>query len=96
MLLARAPQRLEFPGRLLTRKLRHIVPKGAFELPMRLWVTRRGMDEPDPQVLTEGREQFPTQYGALATDDPCGNHLPLAHGGTQGGNRRAWIDMVGG
>src|SRR6266851_2779591 len=90
----RAPQRLELPGRLLTVELRHIVPKGAFQLPIRLWVTRRGMDEPDPQVPTEGREQFSTKHGALVKDDPLGNHLPLAHGGTQGGNRGTRIDVL--
>ena len=50
----RAPQRLKFPDRLLTIKLRHIVPKGAFELAIGLRVLRRGMDEPDAQVPTEG------------------------------------------
>jgi hypothetical protein len=35
------PQRLEFPHGLLTIKLRHIVPKGAFQLAVGLWVPWR-------------------------------------------------------
>src|SRR4029434_1532813 len=88
------PQCLEIPGRVLTIKLRHIVPKSAFELAIRLWVTRRGMDKPDPQVPTEGLQQFPPKYRALVKDDAFGNHLPLPHGAAQSGNRDAWIDVV--
>jgi hypothetical protein len=87
-------QCLEFPDGLVAIKLRHIVPKGAFELAIGLRVLGRGMDEPNPEVPTEGLQQFPTKRAALVKENALGNHLPLAHGATQGGNRGARIDMV--
>jgi hypothetical protein len=56
-----------------------------------LW---RGMDEPDPQVPTEGLQQFAAKHAALVKDNAFGNHLPLPHGTTQGGNGGPRIDMV--
>jgi hypothetical protein len=52
------------------------------------------LDEPDAQVPTEGLQQFPAKRAALVKDDALGNHLPLAHGRTQGSNRGAWIDVI--
>src|SRR5213083_2025287 len=90
----RAPQRLKFTDGLVTIELRHIISKRTFELAVGLRVLGRGMDEPDAQVPTEGLQQFPAKRAALVKDDTLGNHLPLAHGRTQGGNRGAWIDVV--
>src|SRR6266581_2872006 len=90
----RAPQRLEFPDRLLTIELRHIVPKRAFKLAIGLRVLWRGMDEPDPEVPTEGLQQCAAKHAALVKDDALGNHLPLPHGAPQGGNSGPRIDMV--
>jgi hypothetical protein len=49
-------QRLEFPDGLVAIEFRHIIPKGTFQLAIRLRVLRRGVDELDPQVPTEGLE----------------------------------------
>src|SRR3989442_1383282 len=90
----RAPQRLEFPDRLLTIELRQIVPKRTLELAIGLRVLWRGMDEPDPQIPTEGLQQFAAKHAALVKDNAFGNRLPLPHGATQGGNGGPRIDMV--
>src|SRR6266446_3645547 len=68
----RAPQRLEFPDGLVAIELRHIVPKGAFELAIGLGVLRRGVDELDVQVTTEGLEYASTKRHALVKDDALG------------------------
>src|SRR5215510_6892634 len=75
-------------------KLRHIIAKGAFELPVGLRVLGRGMDESDTEVLTEGLQQLPAKGPTLVKHHPLGDDLPLAHGGAQGGNGRARIDVV--
>src|SRR4051812_15796659 len=90
----RTPQRLEFPDGLVAIELWHIVSKRAFELAIRLGVLRRAVDEPDPQVPTKGLQQFPAKHPALVKHHALGNDLPLAHGGTQGGDRGARIDRV--
>src|SRR5262249_4150575 len=87
-------QRLEFPDRLVTIELRHIIAKRTFKLAIGLRMLGRGVDEPNAQVPTEGLQQFPAKRAALVKDDALGNHLPLAHGRTQGSNRGAWIDRV--
>src|SRR5262245_23532151 len=69
----RAPQRLEFPARLLTIELQHIVPKGTLELAIRLGMLGRAVDEPDAQVPTEGLQQFPAKRATLVKDDALGN-----------------------
>src|SRR2546428_14131033 len=78
----RAPQRLEFPDRLLTIELRHIVPKRAFELAIGLRGLCRGTGDPDPQVPTEALQQFAANHAALDKDDALSNPPPLAHGAT--------------
>jgi hypothetical protein len=90
----RTPHRLEFPDGLVAINLWHIVPKRACELAIRLGVLGRGMDEPDTQVPTEGLQQFPAKHGAIVKDYGLGHHLPLAHGGTQGGNGGPRIDVI--
>ena len=52
------------------------------------------MDEPDAQVTTEGLQQFPAKDPALVKHHALRNDLPLAHGGTQGGDRGTRIDKV--
>jgi len=47
-------QRLEFPDGLVAIEFGHIVPKSALQLAISLRVLRRGVDELDPQVSTEG------------------------------------------
>src|SRR4051812_3210618 len=90
----RTPQSLEFPDGLVAIKLWHIVSKRTFQLAIGLRVLRRGMDEPDPQVLTEGFQQFPPKRPTLVKPPPLGDDPPLAHGGTQGGNSGPRIDVV--
>ncbi len=47
-----------------------------------------------PRFRQKASNNLPAKRAALVKDDALGNHLPLAHGGTQGGNRGARIDVV--
>ena len=76
------PQGLEFPDGLVTIEFGHIIPKGALHLAIGLRVLWRGVDELDPQVVTEGFEESPPKRDAIVKEHALRNHPPLAHGGT--------------
>ena len=47
-----------------------------------------------PRFRQKASKQFPAKGQAVVKHDGFRDHLPLAHGVTQGGNRGPWIDRI--
>ena len=74
-----AAQRLEQLRRILGVKFAHIITEGALQLAVGLWVTDRGVNQADAEVVTERREQLAFERRAIVKPHRVGDHLPLSH-----------------